>query len=83
MSEQRDVIYGERNRVIEEKKSLKWVLMPMINERLIIYCRFTYSAIKRIESYKHPDFATVIGVSPNEISMNMLEGKSADQIKEF
>ena len=30
MRQQRDVMYGERNQVINQDKSLKWVLMPMI-----------------------------------------------------
>ncbi|CAJ1181686.1 Protein translocase subunit SecA [Fructilactobacillus sanfranciscensis] len=84
MSEQRDVIYGERNRVIEEKKSLKWVLMPMIKRTIDhIVDLHTQDDQKNWNLQTILDFATSSLVSPNEISMNMLEGKSADQIKEF
>ncbi|GAA3179965.1 preprotein translocase subunit SecA [Fructilactobacillus sanfranciscensis] len=84
MSEQRDVIYGERNRVIEEKKSLKWVLMPMIKRTIDhIVDLHTQGDQKNWNLKTILDFATSSLVSPNEISMNMLEGKSADQIKEF
>ena len=84
MSEQRDVIYGERNRVIEEKKSLKWVLMPMIKRTIDhIVDLHTQGDQKNWNLQTILDFATSSLVSPNEISMNMLEGKSADQIKEF
>ncbi|MCQ5120636.1 hypothetical protein, partial [Coprococcus eutactus] len=34
MREQREIIYKERQQVITEEKSLKWVLMPMV-ERTI------------------------------------------------
>ncbi|CAJ2231208.1 preprotein translocase subunit SecA [Fructilactobacillus sanfranciscensis] len=84
MSEQRDVIYGERNRIIEEKKSLKWVLMPMIKRTIDhIVDLHTQGDQKNWNLQTILDFATSSLVSPNEISMNMLEGKSADQIKEF
>ncbi|AEN98949.1 preprotein translocase subunit SecA [Lactobacillus sanfranciscensis] len=84
MSEQRDVIYGERNRVIEEKKSLKWVLMPMIKRTIDhIVDLHTQGDQKNWNLQTILGFATSSLVSPNEISMNMLEGKSADQIKEF
>lgn len=84
MSEQRDVIYGERNRVIEEKKSLKWVLMPMIKRTIDhIVDLHTQGDQKNWNLQTILDFATSSLVSPNEISMNRLEGKSADQIKEF
>ena len=84
MSEQRDVIYGERNRVIEEKKSLKWVLMPMVKRTIDhIVDLHTQGDQKNWNLQTILDFATSSLVSPNEISMNMLEGKSADQIKEF
>lgn len=34
MRTQREIIYGERMQVIEENKSLKWVLMPMIKRTI-------------------------------------------------
>jgi preprotein translocase subunit SecA len=34
MRTQREIIYGERMQVIEEDKSLKWVLMPMIKRTI-------------------------------------------------
>ncbi|EKK20539.1 preprotein translocase subunit SecA [Fructilactobacillus florum] len=84
MSEQRDVIYGERNRVIEENESLKWVIMPMIKR--------TISRIVDLHTQgdqKHWDLDTILDfsisalVSPNEIGLSNLKNKSAAEIKQF
>ncbi|WP_395317999.1 preprotein translocase subunit SecA [Fructilactobacillus frigidiflavus] len=84
MSEQRDVIYGERNRVIEEKQSLKWVIMPMIKRTIDhIVDLHTQGDQKDWNLSTILDFATSSLVSPNEISLGDLEGKSAAEIKAY
>ncbi|WP_413627547.1 preprotein translocase subunit SecA [Fructilactobacillus vespulae] len=84
MSEQRDVIYGERNVVIDEKESLKWVIMPMI-ERTIdhVIDLHTQGDQKDWNIETILDFATSSLVSLNDISINNLKGLSADQIKAY
>ncbi|USS93617.1 preprotein translocase subunit SecA [Fructilactobacillus ixorae] len=84
MSEQRDVIYGERNRVIEEDQSLRWVIMPMV-ERTIdrIVSLHTQGDPKDWHLDTIVDFAASCLVSPNEISIDDLEGKSATEIKDY
>ncbi|ANZ58464.1 preprotein translocase subunit SecA [Fructilactobacillus lindneri] len=84
MSEQRDVIYGERNRVIEETDSLKWVLMPMI-ERTIdrIVDLHTQGDKKNWDLDTILDFAISSLVSPNEIGIEDLQNKSAKEIKQY
>ncbi|USS88689.1 preprotein translocase subunit SecA [Fructilactobacillus cliffordii] len=84
MSEQRDVIYGERNRVIEENRSLRWVIMPMV-ERTIdrIVSLHTQGEPKDWNLDTIVDFAVSSLVSINEIGVDDLKGKSADEIKEY
>ncbi|USS90068.1 preprotein translocase subunit SecA [Fructilactobacillus carniphilus] len=84
MSEQRDVIYGERNRVIEENQSLRWVIMPMV-ERTIdrIVSLHTQGEQKDWNLDTIVDFAVSSLVSINEIGVDDLKGKSADEIKEY
>ncbi|WP_429970648.1 preprotein translocase subunit SecA [Fructilactobacillus sp. Tb1] len=84
MSEQRDVIYGERNRVIEENKSLKWVIMPMIKRTIDhIVDLHTQGDQKDWNLQTILDFATSSLVSPNDIDLDNLQGKSAQEIKDY
>ncbi|USS87806.1 preprotein translocase subunit SecA [Fructilactobacillus hinvesii] len=84
MSEQRDVIYGERNRVIEEDKSLKWVIMPMVKRTIDrIVSLHTQGDQKDWNLDTILDFAISSLVSPNEIGIDDLQGKNAEQIKDY
>ncbi|GHP15170.1 protein translocase subunit SecA [Lentilactobacillus fungorum] len=84
MRQQREVIYGERQQVIEENKSLKWVIMPMI-ERTInrIVDLHTQGEQSDWDLQTILDFAISAMVSPDQISLDDLKGKSADDIKQM
>ncbi len=82
MRQQRDVIYGERFKVIDEDTSLRWVIMPMI--------RRTIERIVNLHTQGDPsewqldtilDFAISALTSPDRISMADLKGRSRDEIR--
>ncbi|MBZ3775863.1 preprotein translocase subunit SecA [Lentilactobacillus otakiensis] len=82
MRQQREVIYGERREVIDEQKDLKWVIMPMI-ERTInrIVDLHTQGEKEDWDLQTILDFAISAMVSPDQISLEDFQGKSADEIK--
>ena len=84
MRQQREVIYGERQEVIEESKSLDWVVKPMV-ERTVsrIVDLHTQGKPEDWELQTILDFAISAMVSPDQISMDDLRNKSADEIKQF
>ncbi|CAM2786807.1 preprotein translocase subunit SecA [Fructilactobacillus fructivorans] len=84
MRQQRDVIYGERSQVIDENKSLKWVIMPMIKRTVNrIVDLHTQGDQKKWDLQTILDFAINSLVSPDQISIDDLKGKSSDQIKDY
>lgn len=84
MRQQREVIYGERREVIDEQKDLKWVIMPMI-ERTInrIVDLHTQGEKEDWDLQTILDFAISAMVSPDQISLEDFQGKSADEIKKM
>ena len=84
MRQQREVIYGERQQVINETKSLKWVIMPMI-ERTVgrIVDLHTQGEKEDWDLQTILDFAISAMVSPDEVSLNDFQGKTADEIKQL
>ncbi|MCT2897598.1 preprotein translocase subunit SecA [Lentilactobacillus buchneri] len=82
MRQQREVIYGERREVIDEQKDLEWVIMPMI-ERTInrIVDLHTQGEKEDWDLQTILDFAISAMVSPDQISLEDFQGKSADEIK--
>lgn len=82
MRQQREVIYGERREVIDEQKDLKWVILPMI-ERTInrIVDLHTQGEKEDWDLQTILDFAISAMVSPDQISLEDFQGKSADEIK--
>ncbi|WP_203638936.1 preprotein translocase subunit SecA [Levilactobacillus wangkuiensis] len=84
MRQQRDVIYGERNQVINQDSSLKWVLMPMI-ERTVerVVNLHTQGDQSDWDLDTLLDFGISAMVSPDKISLDDLKGKTADEIKAF
>ncbi len=84
MRQQREVIYGERQQVIEENKSLKWVIMPMI-ERTVnrIVDLHTQGDQSDWDLQTILDFAISAMVSPDKVSLEDFQNKSADEIKKF
>ncbi|WP_341779495.1 preprotein translocase subunit SecA [Levilactobacillus sp. HBUAS70063] len=84
MRQQRDVIYGERNQVINQDKSLKWVLMPMIKRTVDrVVNLHTQGDQSDWDLDTLLDFGISAMVSPDKISLNDLKDKSADEIKAF
>ena len=81
MREQREIIYKERQQVITEEKSLKWVLMPMV-ERTIQreVDQHTLGDQKDWKLQEIVDFAVETLVKPEQISIKDLEGKSQEEI---
>jgi preprotein translocase subunit SecA len=84
MRQQREVIYGERQEVIEEDKSLKWVIMPMI-ERTVnrIVDLHTQGEKEDWDLQTILDFAITAMVSPDKISLEDFENKTPDEIKKM
>ncbi|MFC6289495.1 preprotein translocase subunit SecA [Levilactobacillus angrenensis] len=84
MRQQRDVIYGERNQVINQDKSLKWVLMPMIQRTVDrVVNLHTQGDQSDWDLDTLLDFGISAMVSPDKISLDDLKGKTADEIKAF
>lgn len=84
MREQREIIYKERQQVITEEKSLKWVLMPMVKRT--IQREVDQHTLGNPEDWQLQgilDFATEVLVKPDQISMRDLVGKDADQIVDY
>ncbi|MYV18300.1 preprotein translocase subunit SecA [Furfurilactobacillus milii] len=84
MREQREVIYKQRQLVINEPDDLKWVIMPMI-ERTVnrIVDMHTNGDQKKWELDSIVDFARSAMVNDDAISEDDLKGKSADEIKSY
>ncbi|MCY9807184.1 preprotein translocase subunit SecA [Lentilactobacillus senioris] len=84
MRQQREVIYQQRQEVIEEDNSLKWVIMPMI-ERTVnrIVDLHTQGDQDDWDLETILDFAISAMVNPDEISLSDLQNKSADEIKAY
>ncbi len=84
MRQQRSVIYNERYQVITEDKSLDWVMKPMVKRTINrIVNLHTQGDKKDWDLSTILDFAISALVSPDMISLSDLEGKSADEIKDF
>ena len=82
MRQQREVIYGERREVIDEQKDLKWVIMPMIQRTINrIVDLHTQGEKEDWDLQTILDFAISDMVSPDQISLEDFQGKSADEIK--
>ena len=84
MREQREIIYKERQQVITEEKSLKWVLMPMV-ERTIQreVDQHTLGDQKDWKLQEIVDFAVETLVKPDQISIKDLQGKSQSEIVKY
>ncbi|GAA6114969.1 preprotein translocase subunit SecA [Apilactobacillus apinorum] len=84
MRQQRNVIYDERNKVITENTSLDWVVKPMIKRTINrIVNLHTQGDQKDWDLDTILDFAVSALVNPDAISKSDLEGKSAQEIKNF
>ena len=84
MREQREIIYKERQQVITETKSLKWVLMPIFKRTIQREVeQHTLGDSKEWDLQGIIDFAEEVIVKPDTISVKDLEGKSQEEITDF
>ena len=84
MRQQRNVIYGERNQIIQQDKSLKWVLMPMIKRTVTrVVNLHTQGDQADWDLDTLLDFGISAMVSPDKISLADLKDKTADEIIAF
>ncbi|MCF6515683.1 preprotein translocase subunit SecA [Lactobacillus sp. S2-2] len=82
MRQQRDVIYGERSQVIDEQDSLKWVIIPMIKNTVNqIVDLHTQGSKEDWDLSTILDFAITSIANPDQIGLDDLKDKSADEIK--
>lgn len=84
MREQREIIYKERQQVITESKSLKWVLMPMVKRTIQREVdQHTLGDQKDWKLQEIVDFAGEVLVNPDSISVNDLQGKNQQEIVDY
>ncbi|PEG94975.1 preprotein translocase subunit SecA [Lactobacillus sp. UMNPBX10] len=84
MREQREIIYKERQQIITEDKSLKWVLMPMFrrtNQREVD--QHTLGDKKDWDLQGIVDFAEEVLIKPDTITVKDLEGKSPQEMVDY
>lgn len=84
MREQREVIYKQRQMVIDENNSLDWVIMPMIKRTIDRAVNaHTNGDKKRWELDKIIDFAESAIIKEGSLSVKDLEDRSANDIKQI
>lgn len=85
MREQREVIYSQRQEVIMETESLNYVTVPMIKRTIQRYVQLnTQQEDSSKWNLDHiEDFAHTTLVHPEDLSVEDLKGKSADQIEKL
>lgn len=84
MREQREIIYHERQEIIEEDKSLKWVLMPMVKRTIKREVdSHTLGDEKQWDLQGIVDFAGEVMVNPTTISVDDIKGKKPDEIVDY
>ncbi|CAH0416542.1 preprotein translocase subunit SecA [Periweissella fabaria] len=84
MREQREVIYRERNQIIDETKDLKNVLLPMVKRtitRVVDAHTFGKQAEWNLDAIV--DFATSVIVPEDSLSLNDLGGKGKEQLIDY
>ena len=84
MREQREIIYKERQQIITEDKSLKWVLMPIFKRTIQREVeQHTLGDRKDWDLKGIVDFAEEVLVKPDTVKVDDLEGKSKDEIVDY
>lgn len=84
MREQREIIYKERQQIITEDKSLKWVLMPMFRRTIQREVdQHTLGDKKDWDLQGIVDFAEEVLIKPNTITVKDLEGKSPQEMVDY
>lgn len=84
MSQQRNTFYANRNQVIDEDKSLRNVILPMV-ERTIgrVVDRHALGKTEEWELQSIVDFAGAVLIPEDSITVADLEGKSQQEIKDY
>lgn len=84
MREQREIIYKERQQIITEDKSLKWVLMPMFRRTIQREVdQHTLGDKKDWDLQGIVDFAEEVLIKPDTITVKDLEGKSPQKMVDY
>lgn len=84
MREQREIIYKERQQIITEDKSLKWVLMPIFKRTIQREVeQHTLGDKKDWDLKGIVDFAEEVLVKPDTVKVDDLKGKSQDEIVDY
>lgn len=84
MREQREIIYKERQQIITEDKSLKWVLMPIFKRTIQREVeQHTLGDKKDWDLKGIVDFAEEVLVKPDTVKVDDLKGKSKDEIVDY
>ena len=84
MSQQRNTFYANRNQVIDEDKSLRNVILPMV-ERTIgrVVDRHALGKTEEWDLQSIVDFAGAVLIPEDTITVADLEGKSQQEIKDY
>ena len=84
MSQQRNTFYANRNQVIDEDKSLRNVILPMV-ERTIgrVVDRHALGKTEEWDLQSIVDFAGAVLIPEDSITVADLEGKSQQEIKDY
>ena len=84
MSQQRNTFYANRNQVIDEDKSLRHVILPMV-ERTIgrVVDRHALGKTEEWDLQSIVDFAGAVLIPEDSITVADLEGKSQQEIKDY
>lgn len=84
MREQREIIYKERQQIITEDKSLKWVLMPMFRRTIQREVdQHTLGDKKDWDLQGIVDFAEEVLIKPDTITVKDLEGKAPQEMVDY
>ena len=84
MREQREIIYKERQQIITEDKSLKWVLMPMFRRTIQREVdQHTLGDKKDWDLQGIVDFTEEVLIKPDTITVKDLEGKSPQKMVDY
>ncbi|WP_076460878.1 preprotein translocase subunit SecA [Limosilactobacillus caccae] len=84
MREQREIIYKERQEIITEDKSLKWVLMPMFKRTIQREVdQHTLGEKKDWDLQGIVDFAEEVIVKPDTLTVKDLEGKTPEEMVNY
>lgn len=82
---QRETIYEQRDLVIDEQDSLKWVLMPMVERTIgrVVDAQTTSQKPSEWDLIAIADFAGHALVAEGTVTADTLAGKSRDEIKAY